>query len=184
VRPLEPLGEGLGAPTLLAPGDARGFHFVVARAGPVGVAVAAAERGVETVAFDSGGRPLGRGVVQWLDLAPGRYALALVSNADSAPVEARAALVGADAPGTGPAPEIVRGFLELERGAPAPASGVAGEESPRRYDPERAPEGTQRGEAGYEEGEEEGWEESGEEEWDESGPDERGAPPDEGGEGE
>ena len=180
---LERLGEGLGAPTLLAPGDARGFEFEVARAGPVGVGVAAPERGVETVAFDADGRPLGRGVVQWLDLAPGRYALVLVADADAAPAEARPALVGADAPGTGPAPEIVLGFLALERGAPAPAAGIVGEESPRRFDPERAPEPGGRGESESESGDGEEWQEDGEE-WDEGEPDSEGGMADEGGEGE
>ncbi|QQR73207.1 MAG: hypothetical protein IPJ17_17245 [Holophagales bacterium] len=126
---LAPLGEGLGAATLLAPGEARGYRFQVERQGPVGVGAHADAGNVETVVFDSTGTPLGRGVVQWLELSPGPYTMALVGPAEASPALARPALVGISKPGEGPPGDVVRKLLELDRGGPPPEGrGVTGEE--------------------------------------------------------
>jgi hypothetical protein len=118
-QPTPELAEGLGPVTLLPPGGVRAYAFRVPREGPIGVGVRADSGGVETLVFDGAGKTLGRGVVQWLSLAPGTYTLALVAPADGTPVAVRAAIVGTSPPGEGPPPEVLKDFLELERGGPA-----------------------------------------------------------------
>lgn len=127
-EPLELLAEGLGAESLLAPGDSRGFAFRVARAGAIGVGVRADQGGVETLLFDAGGRFLGQGVVQWSELAVGDYVLVVAAPAAGLPARIRPALVGAAPPGSGPPPEEARRFLALAAGETPAVSGIAGAE--------------------------------------------------------
>ena len=127
-EPLQLLGEGLGEETLLAPGDSRGYSFRVSRRGPVGVGVRADQGGVETMVFEAGGRFLGRGVVQWIDLSAGDYAVVVTAPAEGRSARVRPALVGATPPGSGPPPEEARRFLSLAAGEIPAVAGVAGAE--------------------------------------------------------
>ena len=127
-EPLLPLGEGLGEESLLAPGDSRGYSFRVGRRGPVGLGVRADQGGVETMVFEAGGRFLGRGVVQWIDLTPGDYAVVVTAPPEGRPARVRPALVGAAPPGSGPPAEEARRFLALAAGEAPAVAGVAGAE--------------------------------------------------------
>lgn len=130
---LQPLQEGLGEATLLAPGERRAYRFTMAREGPVGLGARSGSGRVECRLYRAEGGELGRGVVIWRRLEAGDYVLALEAPADGVPEPARPALVGSAPAPTGPPPEIVRAFAELERGAPGPpAAATAGTEAPRR----------------------------------------------------
>jgi hypothetical protein len=107
------IGEGLGPEVLLAPGGSRVFRFQLAESRPIGVGVdAEADRVIATV-LDATGQPVGRGLVQLLELDAGTWFLALRQPADAAPVRVRPALAGIDPPDTGPPEDVVRGYLEL-----------------------------------------------------------------------
>jgi hypothetical protein len=107
------IGEGLGPEVLLAPGGSRVFRFQRPEARPIGIGVdAEADRVVATV-LDATGQPVGRGLVQLLELDAGTWFLALRQPADAAPVRVRPALAGIDPPDTGPPDEVVRTYLQL-----------------------------------------------------------------------
>jgi len=130
---LPPLAEGLGEATLLSPGETRAYRFTMTREGPVGVGARSGSGRVECLLFRADGERLGRGAVIWRRLEPGDYVLELRAPAEGAPEPARPALVGSAPAPTGPPPEVVRAFAELERGAATPpAAATAGAEGPRR----------------------------------------------------
>ena len=66
---------------------------------------------VECELLTAGGRSLGSGVLQLVDLEPGRYLLVLGLPADAAPAAARPVIVGLAVP-TGPPPDSVRPGLD------------------------------------------------------------------------
>jgi len=109
----QPIAEGLSDPVMVAPGETRVFSFEVTRAGEVGVGVRADADIVESVVLDERGRVLGSGVVQMLTLEPGRYLLALSVPKRARPVQLQPALVGVDAPSSGPPDEEIKKYLQF-----------------------------------------------------------------------
>ncbi len=112
--PVTPIGEGLGAEVVLAPGATRLFSFAVEREGPVGIGVRASADVVESVLMTSGGQRLGAGTVQMPTLAPATYLLALRTPVEGPTVTVRPALAGLKPPDTGPPDEVVRRYLAPE----------------------------------------------------------------------
>ncbi|MCB9741528.1 MAG: hypothetical protein H6740_02870 [Alphaproteobacteria bacterium] len=108
------IGEGLGPELLLGAGSSRVFSFTLPREGQVGYGTrASAERVVATL-LDGEGEPLSAGALGMASLKPGDYLLVLHLPADADPVRVRPALVGVDAPDTGPPDEVVRQYVEGE----------------------------------------------------------------------
>ncbi|HSM50145.1 MAG TPA: hypothetical protein VLA75_01940, partial [Thermoanaerobaculia bacterium] len=101
--PLSPLGEGIGAPELLAPGEARGYAFTLSEPRRVGLAVRAEEGPVESELLDSGGRSLSKGAIHWQELPAGSYLLLLRLAGSSAPAIAAPVALGL-VPGSPPGP--------------------------------------------------------------------------------
>ncbi len=106
-----PLVEGVNAPVLLAGGDRAYFSFEIASPRRVGVGVRTDASGLECELLTAGGRALGHGVLQLVDLEPGRYLLVLEQPANAAPAAARPVIVGLSAPGNGPPPEVIRTYM-------------------------------------------------------------------------
>jgi hypothetical protein len=116
--PVTPIGEGLASEALLAPGTARYYSFEVTAAGPLGVGLRAVPDTATCRLLDAAGRELGSGIVQMPRLEPGRYLLAVRAPDGGGPVAVRPALAGLVPPGSGPPEEIIRRYLQLERGGP------------------------------------------------------------------
>ncbi|MEO8505058.1 MAG: hypothetical protein ABI609_14255 [Acidobacteriota bacterium] len=110
--PVVPLTEGLNPALLLAGGDRAYSSFELTERRRVGVGVRADASSVECELLDAAGRSLGHGVLQLVDLEPGRYTLAIGQPADAPPASARPVIVGLAAPGTGPPPEVLRTYLQ------------------------------------------------------------------------
>jgi len=107
---VQPLGEGLGQPFLLAPGGARLFGFQVTRAGPVGIGVQATPDVVTSRLLGERGELIGEGAVQMPRLTAGRYVLEVTAPTTGSPVQIRPAVVGLEPPAAGPPPAIRRQF--------------------------------------------------------------------------
>lgn len=132
LEPIAPAGEGLGAESLLAPGEARAWAFTVERPGPVGAGVAADDGAIESELFGPDGRSFGRALVHWRELAAGRHVLIARAPASGEPARARPALVGVAPPSDDPPREAVERLVALERGdPPAPRAAVGVEDPPR-----------------------------------------------------
>ncbi len=120
--PVVELHEGVNPPVLLAGGDRSYFAFDVPERRKIGVGVRADSSAVECELLTASGRSLGSGVLQLVDLEPGRYLLALGLPADAAPAAARPVIVGLVVP-AGPPPDYVRPGLENpDNTTPEPAA--------------------------------------------------------------
>lgn len=170
LEPVVAIGEGLGAETLLAPGEARAWVFTVEHAGPVGAGVAADDGAIESELFGPDGRSFGRALVHWRDLAAGRHTLIARAPAAGEPARARPALVGVAPPSSDPPRDAVERLVALERGDPPAPSAAVGAEDPPRLDPGTGEPRSRRieaeeewseedGEWSEEEGDDDGWEE-------------------------
>jgi hypothetical protein len=107
---VQTIGEGLGQPSLLAPGGARLFGFRVARTGPVGVGVQATPDVVTSRLLNGRGELIGEGVMQMPHLTAGNYVLEVTAPPTGSPVQIRPAVVGIEPPAAGPPPEIRQQF--------------------------------------------------------------------------
>ncbi len=107
---VQPIGEGLGQPSLLSPGSARLFGFRVARTGPVGIGVQATPDVVTSRLLNEQGELIGEGVVQMPRLTAGNYVLEVTAPPTGSPVQIRPAVVGIEPPAAGPPPEIRQQF--------------------------------------------------------------------------
>ena len=110
--PVVPLTEGRNPALLLAGGDRAYSSFELTERRRIGVGVRADASSVECELLDAAGRSLGHGVLQLVDLEPGRYTLAIGQPAEAPPASARPVIVGLSAPGTGPPPEVLRTYLQ------------------------------------------------------------------------
>ncbi len=108
----EPLQEGLNPKRLLGPGDSRLYRFTLPAAQAIGLGVRASRDVVGSVLLDAGGTELGRGLVQMHELPAGDYLLRVEAPADGEAVEVQPALVGSEAPDTGPPDAVIREYLD------------------------------------------------------------------------
>ncbi len=107
-----PLAEGLGAPVLLGPGDARAFTFeTTGEDGAVGLGLAADAEHVRALLFDAAGHVVADGASLMPVLPRGKWLLVVVADDGAPPVTVRPTLVGRDRPGDGPPPEVVQAYL-------------------------------------------------------------------------
>lgn len=106
------LGEGLSEPRMLAPGDARFYHFHLKREGRVGVGAKASLDTLNCTLFDGRGSELGSGLLQMHTLAAGDYLLRVEAPEDGESVEVQAALVGVTPPDSGPPEEVIKRYLK------------------------------------------------------------------------
>lgn len=111
--PIEPIGEGLGAARVLAPGGTLLYGFEVTRAGEVGVGVRATPDQAEVRLLDAMGQVLGEGLVQLRRLTPGRYVLDVRAPALGGTLTVRPALVGLVPPASGTPPDVAATYLDL-----------------------------------------------------------------------
>jgi hypothetical protein len=111
--PVQRVGEGLGEPVALAPGQTALFAFDVTRAGDVGVGVRAEPDNAAVRLFDERGNALGEGVSQIRKLAPGRYLVEARIPPDGATTVVRPAVVGIAPPPAGPPASVMQHYLEL-----------------------------------------------------------------------
>jgi hypothetical protein len=111
--PVQRVGEGLGEPVALAPGQSALFAFDVTRAGDVGVGLRAEPDQAAVRLLDERGNALGEGVSQIRKLNPGRYLVEARIPPDGSTTVVRPAVVGIAPPPAGPPASIVQHYLEL-----------------------------------------------------------------------
>lgn len=129
--PLSPLGEGIGEPVLLAPGEARGYLFTLGEARRVGLAVRGEEGTVESELLGAAGRSLSTGVLHWQELPAGSYVFVVRAAGSSPPAVAAPVALGlVPAAPPGPPEEELRRLRELATAPePPPPGAVAGTEA-------------------------------------------------------
>ncbi|NNG02268.1 MAG: hypothetical protein HKM93_23020 [Desulfobacteraceae bacterium] len=110
------LKEGLGPMVRLAPGENRLFSFAVTTPGRVGVGVRGDSDQAVSRLMDNEGRVLGQGLVQIHDLPAGTYVLEVSVPKDARAVQVQPAVVGIQPPDKGPPEEVIRRYLEMEKG--------------------------------------------------------------------
>jgi hypothetical protein len=94
VEPPEPLADGIGAPRLLGPGDAKLFTLDVRAPGRVGIGLRSDGDVLACALRDGGGRLLATGCQALVQLAPGRYWLEIAAPDDAAPQQLRPVVLG------------------------------------------------------------------------------------------
>jgi hypothetical protein len=109
------LAEGVGDPTLLAPGDTRVYRFETTRKAAVGIGVRADADRVRAAVYDMQGKRVAQGGSVMPELTAGAWLLALHLPADAAPVQARPTLVGIAPRGDGPPAQTIRQYVESAR---------------------------------------------------------------------
>ncbi|MBS7812077.1 lysozyme inhibitor LprI family protein [Roseococcus pinisoli] len=119
--PVLPADEGLGEAVIVSPGGTALFGFTLARQARIGLGLRATPDRVAVRLLDAAGRPLGEGVAQLRDLAPGTYLLEARVPPDSVATALRPALLGIEPRPNGPPPEIIRDYQAAAGIAPAAA---------------------------------------------------------------
>lgn len=110
--PVIPVGEGVGAPVVLAPGTSALFGFEVKKAGNIGVGLRSDPDLAKARLLDAQGKVLGEGLNQLNKLEPGRYLLEARAPADAPTLIVRPAVIGLSPPPAGPPPEIASDYLQ------------------------------------------------------------------------
>ncbi|WP_413992806.1 lysozyme inhibitor LprI family protein [Labrys okinawensis] len=110
--PVVPVGEGIGAPVVLAPGTSALFGFEVKTAGNIGVGLRSDPDLAKARLLDAQGKVLGEGLNQLNRLEPGRYLLEARAPADAPTLIVRPAVIGLSPPPAGPPPEIASDYLQ------------------------------------------------------------------------
>ena len=110
--PVIPLSEGVGAPTVLAPGATVLFGFEVKSKGNIGVGLRSDPDLAAGRLLDEKGQVLGEGVNQLKPLEPGNYLLEARAPTDAPTLVVRPAVVGLSPPPAGPPPEVVNDYLQ------------------------------------------------------------------------
>jgi hypothetical protein len=112
-EPLRTLGEGLGETVMVPPGGSAAFSFSLAKAATIGIGVRAVPDTAHVRVFNESGGLVGEGVAQLLpDLPAGHYVLEARVPAGAPPTTLRPALLGTVPRGSGPPPDVIRGYLE------------------------------------------------------------------------
>ena len=93
-EPLQQLGDGVGPPSSLAPGQARLFGFPLASDGQVGGGLRAPADTLDCEVRDASGRTVGTGCQEFLALKAGNYRLRVRAPAGSAPTRFSPVLLG------------------------------------------------------------------------------------------
>lgn len=109
---IDELSEGLSERRMLAPGDARFYHFHLQRQGRIGVGAKASLDTLNCTLFDGQGSELGSGLLQMHTLEAGDYLLRVEAPADGESIEVQAALVGVTPPDSGPPEEVIKRYLK------------------------------------------------------------------------
>jgi hypothetical protein len=112
-EPVTPIGEGLGAPVSVAPGQSAVFAFSVAKAATIGVGVRADPDRASVRLLDASGAVLGEGVAQLRALRAGQYLIEAQVPPDAGPTILRPAVIGITPRGSGPPPDVARQYLEV-----------------------------------------------------------------------
>jgi uncharacterized protein len=110
--PVTPVGEGVGAPVVLAPGASALFGFEVGNAGNIGVGLRSDPDLANARLLDAKGQVLGEGLNQLSRLEPGSYLLEARAPADAPTLIVRPAVIGLTPPPAGPPPEIANDYLQ------------------------------------------------------------------------
>ncbi|MFJ6327073.1 MULTISPECIES: lysozyme inhibitor LprI family protein [unclassified Rhizobium] len=110
--PVIPLSDGVGTPTVLAPGATALFGFDVKSKGNIGVGLRSDPDRVIGRLLDAKGQVLGESVNQLKELEPGTYLLEARAPADAPTLVVRPAVVGLSPPPAGPPPEVVNDYLQ------------------------------------------------------------------------
>jgi hypothetical protein len=111
--PVQRVGEGLGEPVALAPGQTALFAFDVTRAAEIGVGVRAEPDHAAVRLLDERGNGLGDGVSQIRKLTPGRYLVEARIPPDGSTTVVRSAVIGIAPPPSGPPATVMQQYLEL-----------------------------------------------------------------------
>ena len=111
--PVQRVGEGLGEPVALAPGQTALFAFDVTRAAEIGVGVRAEPDHAVVRLLDERGNGLGEGVSQIRKLTPGRYLVEARIPPDGGTTVVRPAVIGIAPPPSGPPATVMQQYLEL-----------------------------------------------------------------------
>jgi len=109
--PVIPLTDGIGSPTVLAPGATALFGFEVKNKGNIGVGLRSDPDLAIGRLLDAKGQVLGESVNQLKQLEPGNYLLEARAPADAPALIVRPAVVGLSPPPAGPPPEVVNDYL-------------------------------------------------------------------------
>ncbi len=110
--PVVPLSEGVGTPTVLAPGATVLFGFEVKTKGNIGVGLRSDPDLAAGRLLDAKGLVLGEGVNQLKPLEPGSYLLEARAPTDAPALVVRPAVVGLSPPPAGPPPEVINDYLQ------------------------------------------------------------------------
>jgi len=110
--PVIPLSDGVGTPTVLAPGATALFGFDVKSKGNIGVGLRSDPDRVIGRLLDAKGQVLGESVNQLKELEPGTYLLEARAPADAPTLVVRPAVVGLSPPPAGPPSEVVNDYLQ------------------------------------------------------------------------
>uniref|UniRef100_UPI00190F1AF4 hypothetical protein n=1 Tax=Roseomonas sp. 18066 TaxID=2681412 RepID=UPI00190F1AF4 len=111
--PVRMLGEGLGAPLLVAPGGTALWGFTLERAATIGLGLRADPDKATLELLDSTGKKIGDGVLQLVDLQPGTYLMQARLPADAPPALLRPAILGLAPRPSGPPEDILRAYQAL-----------------------------------------------------------------------
>ena len=112
-EPITPVGDGIGAPQVLAPGASAVFAFEVTRPTMIGVGVRAEPDRVVVRLLDANGGLIGDGVSQLRKLEKGRYLLEARAPMDGTALTVRPAVVGLTPRPGGPPADVAAKYLEL-----------------------------------------------------------------------
>jgi hypothetical protein len=111
--PVQRIGEGLGEPVVLAPGQTALFAFDVTRAAEIGIGLRAEPDHAAVSLLDERGNALGDGVNQIRRLNPGSYLIEARIPPDGSTTIIRPAVIGIAPPPVGPPVSVMQQYLEL-----------------------------------------------------------------------
>jgi hypothetical protein len=117
--PVQPAGEGLGAPIMVGAGGSALFGFTMPREGWVGLGIRAEPDLAQVRLLDAKGAEQGSGLAQLHRLQPGRYVIEARVPADATATALRPAILGLTPRPSGPPPEIARQYRDMAGVTPA-----------------------------------------------------------------
>ena len=100
-----------GPQELIGPGESRSFTFEVKAGGFVGIGLRTEGESLSCDLMTIDGRLIGRGIQQFVKLAPGVYLLRVKADEDSSPLRFSPVVVGLKPPSSGPPEEALKEFF-------------------------------------------------------------------------